>query len=114
MTTRSSVAQVEVESKMRKIEAKIEDLKKTIKGYENEYDEATREEERKDISEMIIAKAETIIAAYTNLHDLREKLKGRQQQGNEQITRPFILFMVLSFPIDSLVVLLTIMPPHIF
>jgi Flp pilus assembly protein TadB len=89
MTTHSPVAQVEVE--MRKI-------KERIKKYENEYDEATRDEEKEILLKMIIA-------AETNLHDLSEKLKARQQQGNEQKTRPFILFMVLSFPIDSLVVL---------
>jgi hypothetical protein len=83
MTTHSPVAQVEVESKMmREIEAEIEDLKKRIKRYENEYDEATGEE-RKDIRHMIIA-------ARTNLHDL--ELKALRQEGNEQRTCPFILW----------------------
>jgi hypothetical protein len=83
MTTHSPVAQVEVESKMmREIEAEIEDLKKRIKRYENEYDEATGEE-RKDIRQMITA-------ARTNLHDL--ELKALRQQGNEQRTCPFILW----------------------
>jgi predicted nucleic acid-binding Zn-ribbon protein len=66
MTTNSPVAQVEVEAKMRKIEAEIDDLKETIKGYENDY-------------------KQVIIAARTNLHDLNERIKvlEEKQQGNE-------------------------------
>jgi predicted nucleic acid-binding Zn-ribbon protein len=87
MTAHSPVAQVEVESQMRKIEAEVDDLKETIKGHENEYKEATREE-RKDIL------GQMIIAARTNLQALNEELKAlrHQQQGNEQRTRPFILW----------------------
>jgi septal ring factor EnvC (AmiA/AmiB activator) len=86
MTAHSPVAQVEVESKMRKIETEVDDLKETIKGHENEYKE-TREERKYILGQMIIA-------ARTNLQALNEELKAlrHQQQGNEQRTRPFILW----------------------
>jgi hypothetical protein len=74
MTTHSPGAQVEVEAKMRKMEAEIDDLKETIKGYEVDYVEGTVED-RKDIRQMIIA-------ARTNLHYLYEELKALR--GNEQ------------------------------
>jgi hypothetical protein len=91
ITTHSPVAQVEVEAKMRKMKAEIDDLMETIKGYEVDYMEGTVED-RKEIRQMIIA-------ARTNLHYLYEELKALR--GNEQ--NPSIHFMVLSHPIESLV-----------
>jgi hypothetical protein len=82
------------------IEAEIEDLKETIKEYENDYKQATGEE-RKDIRHMIIA-------ARTNLHDLSEEFKAlrHQQQGNKQRTRPFIrVFYFQSIPLLHVCVL---------
>jgi rubrerythrin len=77
MTTHSPVAQVEVEAKMRKIEAEIDDLKETIKGYENDYKQATGED-KKGLRQMIIAKE-------GRLHDLYEheriKLEQIKQSG---------------------------------
>jgi uncharacterized coiled-coil DUF342 family protein len=77
MTTHSPAAQVEVEAKMRKIEAEIDDLTETIKGYENDYKQATGDEKK--------GLRETIIAARTNLHDLNERIKvlEEKQQGNK-------------------------------
>jgi hypothetical protein len=74
MATHSLVAQVEVEAKMRKMEAKIDDLMETINGYEVDYKEGTVED-RKEIRQMIIA-------ARTNLNNLIEELKVLR--GNEQ------------------------------
>jgi DNA repair exonuclease SbcCD ATPase subunit len=87
-TTHSPVAQVEVEDEIAKLKTKIEDLEATIKEYENEYKQATREERKDLLGQMIIANI-------SRLHDLNEKLKTlrQQQQGKEQRTRPFI-FMV--------------------
>jgi hypothetical protein len=87
MSTHSPAAQAEVEAKMRNIEAEIVDLKEMIKGYENDFKQATRED-RNILGPMIIAKE-------GRLHDLSEELKAlrnQQQQGNEQRTRPFILW----------------------
>jgi hypothetical protein len=73
MTTRSPVAQVEVEvkAKMRKVEADIEDLN-------NDYGKATGEEKKIELLKAITAKE-------GRLHDLYEELKvlRQQQQGNE-------------------------------
>jgi predicted nucleic acid-binding Zn-ribbon protein len=76
---------------MRNIEAEIEYLKKRVKRYENEYDEATGEE-RKDIL------LRAITAKEGRLQALREELKAlrHQQQGIEP-KNPSIDFMVLSF-----------------
>jgi hypothetical protein len=79
---------------MRNIEAEIVDLKEMIKGYENDFKQATRED-RNILGPMIIAKEGMIIAKEGRLHDLSEELKAlrnQQQQGNEQRTRPFILW----------------------
>jgi phenylalanyl-tRNA synthetase alpha subunit len=75
MTAHSPVAQVEVESQMRKIEAEVDDLKETIKGHENEYKEATREERKDILGQMIIAKE-------GRLHDLSEELKTVLPRSN--------------------------------
>jgi rubrerythrin len=87
MTTHSPVAQVEVEAKMRKIEAEIDDLKETIKGYENDYKQATGED-KKGLRQMIIAKE-------GRLHDLYERIKvlEEKQQGNEP-KNPSFHFMI--------------------
>ena len=87
MTTHSPVAQVEVEAKMRKIEAEIDDLKETIKGYENDYKQATGED-KKGLRLMIIAKE-------GRLHDLYERIKvlEEKQQGNEP-KNPSFHFMI--------------------
>ena len=106
MTTHSPVAQVEVEDEIAKLKTKIEVLEATIKEYENEYKQATREERKDLLGQMIIAKE-------VRLHDLNEELKIFRQQGKEQRTHPFI-FMVLSFPIDSLVVSIDNFLPVVF
>jgi uncharacterized protein Yka (UPF0111/DUF47 family) len=71
MTTHSPVAQVEAN-----IKAEIEDLKKRIKRYENEYDETTGEE-RKDLLRSVIT------AGRNNLQALELKALRHQQQGIE-------------------------------
>jgi lipid II:glycine glycyltransferase (peptidoglycan interpeptide bridge formation enzyme) len=74
----SPIAQVEVEDKITKLKTKIEE-------YENEYKRATGDD-KKEILQMIIAKE-------GRLHDLSEKLKALQQQGNEQRTHPFTFIL---------------------
>jgi chromosome segregation ATPase len=91
MATRSPVAQVEVEAKMRKVEADIEDLKGTIKDYE-------AREAKTENGQIELLKA--ITAGRNNLHDLYEELKAlrQQQQGNEPKTQSYrftILYDVL-------------------
>jgi acyl-CoA reductase-like NAD-dependent aldehyde dehydrogenase len=71
MTTHSPVAQVEAN-----IEAEIEDLKKRIKRYENEYDETTGEERKDILLKMITAKE-------GRLQALSLKALRHQQQGIE-------------------------------
>jgi hypothetical protein len=72
MTTHSPVAQIEVE-------AEIYDLKETIKGYENDYKQATGDD-KKGLRQLIIAKEGRLLFLY-------EELKALRQQGNEQRTR---------------------------
>ena len=87
---------VEVEDEIAKLKTKIEVLEAEIDDLKEDYKQATREERKDMLGQMIIA-------ARTNLHDLNEELKTFRQPGKEQRTRPFI-FMVDIMPslfIDS-------------